>query len=486
MTIGKTDSNERPFARWRRGAIGCGAIAAVVALLWLWWNHLANRRLDAAIAAIVARHEPIFAADFTPPPLADDENAATYINAAGAAISPSWSTSNSNGTFPEYPPFPPAWYQMNSAAIASDGKTLALARQARQFNRAVWVHQLASPVLVTLLRYLNTSRALANTLADAAMLAHVQGDDAEAIERMRDLLHEADMLDDNNPWLVGRLVSIGIDALANERLQVIAADNLHIAGARFPGPTNGSAHPVSRQVVVELIAQLLDDEREKNWQRQVFLGERMTKLDADQFMIKRMSVLRPMFKLDAVRMLDEDQMVLRAIEQTNWPAASAAIAPVGSHGYPVWSSGPATPSPTPPRFSRVVSNGLGSSMNRYLLTEFRVEADRHVVAAALAIDLYKCDHGNWPTTLAELGPDYLPQVPINPFSTSAEPLGYLVHFNMLAGGAERPLLFFDTASNPTPSSPPRYPCFGWQSGSPSREWRDLTVWTPPPTTEPNP
>src|SRR5271155_2146293 len=175
--------------------------------LWLLWNHIANQRLQSAIDQIITRHEPLYPADFAPPPLPDNQNAATYLKAAAAAIDQyNWSPRSSNYNFPNYPPFGVQWEQMADAAVRSNPTPLALSRQARQFDRAVWVRLPPKPLFVNLsLPFLNDSRALANLLADAAQFAHQHGDDDEAIERVRDLLHEADSLDDNNLTLITRL-----------------------------------------------------------------------------------------------------------------------------------------------------------------------------------------------------------------------------------------------------------------------------------------
>jgi hypothetical protein len=43
----------------------------------------------------------------------------------------------------------------------------------------------------------------------------------------------------------------------------------------------------------------------------------------------------------------------------------------------------------------------------------------------LAIYLYAQDHGDWPSSLETLVPDYLPRVPADPFATDENPIRYV-------------------------------------------------------------
>jgi len=54
---------------------------------------------------------------------------------------------------------------------------------------------------------------------------------------------------------------------------------------------------------------------------------------------------------------------------------------------------------------------------------FRTRAERQMAATAMAFRLYKLDHGDLPSNLAELLPDYLPDLPLDPFA-DGKPIGY--------------------------------------------------------------
>ena len=138
-----------------------------------------------------------------------------YLRAAQwiTAISPA----ASNFTYPDYPPFGPEWDRMAQAAWDTNAPVRRLAHQARSSDQANW------PDDKTM--YLNSCRALANDLGDAALYEHLHGNDAGAGETMQDLLHLAAMLRQNSRrgHLVRPLVAGGIDALLATRLLVIAS-----------------------------------------------------------------------------------------------------------------------------------------------------------------------------------------------------------------------------------------------------------------------
>lgn len=460
--------------RWwlaTRLLLTAAALAVIIAPLWLAWDHVASRRLAARIALLRSQGEPIFRADFVPPPLPDDQNAAVLLKAAGAAVPEDPACPNSsNLTFPDYPPFPPPWRSMIDAAMAANAQPLRLAREARSRNDAVWLQVPPAPIEAHLgadLTFLNSQRALANLLADAAMADHIDGNDAEAIERIRDVFHQADMLDRHNFLLINRLVSIGIDAVAQARLQVICSDNLRIGDAPV-ATAHGVVRPARAAVIRQLIRYLLDDRPQQVAIRNAILGERMMLLDLASDAAAHSLLLRPMLQLDEVHVLDRDELYLQAARQPAWPATGATAVAVP---------------PDVPRVSRPVSqqNFFGRSGDRFLLTNFRVMADRQALAAILALRLYQADHGHWPRRLGELVPRYLPAVPVDRFSTGAPPLGYMVVNDPTVSKEPRPVVFFNqhATTATTAPMPPAYPCIGWQNSTAS-QWRDAAHWTAVP------
>ena len=64
------------------------------------------------------------------------------------------------------------------------------------------------------------------------------------------------------------------------------------------------------------------------------------------------------------------------------------------------------------------------SLSRAVQFHFRALTSRRLAATGLAIRLYEIDHGHRPHTLNELVPDYLPAIPLDPFSPDGAPIGY--------------------------------------------------------------
>jgi hypothetical protein len=128
----------------------------------------------------------------------------------------------SNSLFTGYPPYVPEWHEMEKRAFEFNAPARVLVRQARSYQKAVWP---SSAIEGTPdLRHLNQCRALGTEVADAAIYHHLQGNDAEAIESQRDLLHLADLLDASEHRLVEPIVGLGLRMLSMHRLEVITAN----------------------------------------------------------------------------------------------------------------------------------------------------------------------------------------------------------------------------------------------------------------------
>lgn len=462
----------------------------MLAIAWLAWMRYAERRLRVRVEAIRARHEPLYPQDFAIAPMPPEQNAAAMLQAAAAAmVAGVDSPSMSSLTYPGYLPHPPAWHAMANAVVAADQPTLALARKARRATGADWGGgTFQSPVIGNFrqMARLGSARDLANLLGDAAEHAHLQdGDDTEGIERLRDLLHQSEILARGNSLLIGRLVSLGIEDLALARLQLIAPGLQITETAHRPTPATMPARAVGREVIQSLILQLLNERSGREARRHAMLGERMAVLDTALRLVDRSTILRPLFLLEAARGLDQFELDIRAVDQANDPASRALFATqtpaLRSARFRSGAGAMATPADAP-RFSRLLSMSLGGSWDRYMVTEWRLVAARRATVVSLAAQLYRGDHGRWPATLEALVPDYLPMVPRDPFFDPERPMGYLLLSGALPDGGDRPLVYFELDGKVNKAAPPAEPCYGWNRGD--RQWVDLSRWSPTPTTAP--
>jgi hypothetical protein len=463
-------STQVPKTRFLGLLISTAAVLLSFGLVWLGWSQVAGRRLQARVDALVARHEPISPQDFATPPVPKAENAATYLNAAVAAMSRTvWPPSSSQLVYPRYPPFPAEWHNMAEQAVAADRKALDLARQARPFHRVDW------GIPPGVYGSGNWFRSLASLLGDAALLAHMHNDDAEALECVRDALHEAEVLDDGEGGIVSHFIAIGIQSLALERLQAMAPD-LRIARDGSAGPLADNSKAVPREVVVAMIRELLDDSGPRLCRRRAFLSNRSETYMYFTPIRASASVLRPMVDLEAARVLDDSTCLLQAVDEPTFASAEHVMSHRPLRAL-MQSNSPvhrANNDPSP-GYAHVLSAAF-STTDGYVRSEWRSIAERRGAATDLAIQLYQRDHGAWPATLQALVPAYLSAVPLAPFGAADQPLGYAVVHGSPPGVAERPMLYFDVPDGRAPGAPPLEPVF--ESGNPGREWRDVSRWSP--------
>ena len=68
---------------------------------------------------------------------------------------------------------------------------------------------------------------------------------------------------------------------------------------------------------------------------------------------------------------------------------------------------------------------MSSAGSRTFTQFYEALATRRIAAVIIAVQLYRAEHGNgYPVSLAQLVPDYLPSVPIDPMAGDGRPLGY--------------------------------------------------------------
>jgi hypothetical protein len=128
---------------------------------------------------------------------------------------------------------------------------------------------------------------------------------------------------------------------------------------------------------------------------------------------------------DELQMLQADQIILETIRtvKTNQffnPAYSNMVVQLGALGI--------TNPPDSwlmqldvPDYRRIFSSSAGA-VSRTVLWAMSAEACKRVVITAVALKRYQLKHGNWPETLANLSPEFLPAVPLDP--VDGKPLRY--------------------------------------------------------------
>jgi hypothetical protein len=478
---GESDLPYPPRFRWFKRLSLLGFVLLVgLGGLRAWWGRHADQLLAAEHAAMRAAGHPVEPAELNETPLPAERNAAAFILKAIALREMSATGPHqSSGEFTEYPPFPPAWHKLAGEMVAANGPVFPLLREARAHDAFDWGMRLPTPASAVLLPHLNQSRGLCNFLTDAALREHASGNDAAALELIRDARHVSRAVG-SQPFLVSHLVSTGCDALALHRLQVIAAGMTLRDGEDFPIGSEIPEGPATRGQVRALVGELLRPPPPAGRMGRALAGERVFATDLIRSATARNPVLRPLFALEERRGLASTRWYAGAAAAQTWPDAQLATrarraaAPAAAAGGN--------------RLATAFSSMVAVSVDAALRQDMRAETSRRLAAVSLAVQLFRADHGGqWPASLDALVPAYLPAVPVDPFALSGERLQYVVFKNALPFGRDRPVVFSVAEDGGDQTSPgiglPPLPEFGWVSREVDGR-RDLVRWHPLPAWAP--
>lgn len=456
-----------PPLRWtKRWLLIVGALLLVLAAAWIVWAHIAASRLQAQVDTILARHEPLYQEDLALRAVPATENAAAYLRQAIAALPDldapgrEQTPSSSNMRFKVYPPFPAEWFRLADAAVAASARTLELVRQASACKQAHW-----GPLETTpwgTYEIFGWVRQLANVLRDAALDAHMHGDDAEAIARSEDQLQEAAAIEQMRPAdVIVDLVAIAVEDGGVADLEVIAPD-LRIGSAEDTTFSVNHPRPAARGEVEHLIGELLRDDVPYGQAKTALFGERANVFKDCRSLREGLTVLRPMIDLEAVRLMAEYPS---EVEYLGHPAATRSRMHSARN-----------PKPGDVPYSRYFTYDHSIVGAYQWVVALRV-ARRHMAAAALAARLFYLDHQRWPRDLAELVPDYLPAIPGDPTDETGGSIQYSILRGALPKGGDRPLIFYGRPeAGRAPDPPPNEPDF--ESANTWPRWVDLARWSP--------
>ncbi len=404
-------------------------ILALVVLRW-WWGYEADRRLQAKIDEYRAAGQPVTIEDFQFPPVPDGENAAYCLIKAAAAVAVDPNSTLSVSSVLDNPEMMETRAAALRRLIAANLKSLRQARLSRSKARVDWGVRFTTPVVNitgTVLPLLSPQRELGRLLWVAAVWQHRSGDDAAAVETLRDAMAQVERVGQIG-ILIAHLTAIGVDGLAVSAVESVAAD-LAIADALAASPTTPS--PARREQVQALIADLLDEAGlQEAWRRSMY-GERLWHLEMARDPMGavgwlpgpaapgpgllarlRSFPLAPIFKLDCLFSAQFATTAIDACLAESYPTAQAHVL-----RYPSFDSGIE-------RVTHSLSRIGVPSLQRIVQLHFRMIAMRRMAATALAIRLYELDHGSRPGSLEELAPDYLSSIPADPFAADGRSLGY--------------------------------------------------------------
>ena len=428
-------SEHKPKRRWGKWVALSLALLILLLVGGHWnWGVSADKRLKARVELLRAQGEPMLPEDFRQAPVPEAENFVVDIRAAAKLIDgsdPVWQAFNNLEV--HRLPLTDRERQIMAAATERFAESLRRIRGSRHKTGVDWGLSFSAPMITTLLPDLSPTRQLASLIAGKAIVAHAAGDDAEAIESLRDVLAIGRAVE-RVPFLVGHLVAVGVSSLAWDR-----------AGQIAPGLKVGSGgKAAAREQVQALIAELLDEKPVSEGQRLAYRGERAAQLDTmrrlhsgelsfnaiaggapggSQALQSTLGyALKPLMLSEAELMVSYMTHVIGALDKPTWPAYQVAAPNILNR---------LGASPIRHPFSRMLLPSLDRAAERH----YQALTERRMAAIALALRLYAHDHGGkLPAKLDELVPAYLPALPLDPMAAEPRPFGY-------KPDGERPMLY---------------------------------------------
>jgi hypothetical protein len=369
-----TAAPPRRFWWLKRLSFAFALLFALLLALRLLWGHVAQRRVDQRILAAQSAGEPVVPSDFIDPNKpADAENAAVAFGAAAMALKFNQAQSAFDARYDPDIALSESDRKLLAGIVAGNVKALALSRHAATLPHVDWGVRYTTPLLWTLLPHLSPARRLASFLRYAAIDHHLSGMDGQTVEDLRDIIREGDDIDRGQPvFLVTHLVSIAINSLATDTI------------ARYAGElqidTTTAGATTTAQVRM-LIDQLLDDQTYRKAVAGSWYAERLIGFDeatADYVIYRTpqhqwwLWPIRPMFRLDAVRLFDWYSAVAAASSEASLPVAMAKMPAL-----------PPMPSASPlRRMSRMYESVLTPSFARHPRALSPVGATPHRGGAA--------------------------------------------------------------------------------------------------------
>lgn len=330
----------------KRIGIAIGVLLVALFALRSWWGWEANRRLQAEIDRIIAAGEPIYPEDFDPnEEIPDDQNAAKFLRDAENAIALTAEQTQLLQDFLGKTAELAKHMDELKAMIEANAEVFELARGARRAPGVEWGLRIRSPAINSMLPSFSGQRQLCRLLNAAAYHHRATGRDDLGVETLRDAIAQGDTLS-YHPSLIAQLVVMANEAVAAQTVEK-TAPTMKIA---VPGEHDvlSADEAASREQVVGLIEDLLNDRRYRSAMTRAMLGERMLQLDIARTVLDgqmslgslapwgapaRPSVLElllsypivPLLYLGGLTALKNSTACVEASRQQDWQRVSAVL-----------------------------------------------------------------------------------------------------------------------------------------------------------------
>ena len=421
----------------KRILIGAGALLVLLIAMRIYWGYEADRRIQAEIARYRAAGQPVFPEDFVLPPIPDEDNAALLLEQAVEIADLPYEDYHVLATLVDDPSEYASLREQVERILESYVGALDLVRESRTRPAVRWSALLEAPSPHRDREIIETASKMSVLvrLAHAALMYHdTRGDDAAAVECMRDMVFCTDSL--------GALAGYTITHLTTCSMTHMFKSSIEWASPRLLintqyGAEDAGHMPAGRRQVQSLISELLNEDGAKEGWRNAWLTERAETAEflashvgrsvpAHEFLRRYRGdhrpyspvinigagyLLSPLFKTCMLHECRHSTAQLHAGERPDYKSANRELL---RHSFP------------DKVIDRVVALNPSFSLSRDFVLNLHWSAIslRRMAATALAIRMYEIDHGSRPLALADLVPDYLPYVPKDPFSEDGRPISY--------------------------------------------------------------
>lgn len=436
MSCGRRSMNERPNSAtmdqadppavepipvrfwWLKRILIVSAIVLTgLVALRVWWGWEAHRRLQAEIDKYIAAGEPIYPQDFDQEPVPDDQNAVKMLDDAVAALNLTGEEDQLVEAILDDFDLVHQHLDELRALVGANAPALGLIRAARDAPGVDWGMRIRSPALSFLFPNLSGHRKLSKLLSVITAYYDAIGDSESAVDILRDAFAHADAIQ-RQPTLISHLVAISCHRLHARSIERLAP-NLQIDGTEASG-TEAGVRASSRSSVEQLLSDLLNKRAIEDGFVLAMWSERMAQLDIgtqgvpgnawvfvwgtppSPWLTAAAYAIKPMFGLDALRGLRKTTAIASVVGEP-YMEASPTLVDLPPPGSPLEA------------VVHPLSNALLPSFERSFLLAYCDIATRQMAGMALAIRLYEVDRGHRPEQLADLIPDYLRDLPADPF-----------------------------------------------------------------------
>ncbi len=426
-----------PPRYWWLKRLGIVCVLMMVGLvgLRLYWGWEADRRLQIQLDKFRADGQPVLPSEFDAllDAVPDDENAAILLEKAMNKIV---ATAKDGTNFEDFRDDPTLFETNMSTAreiIEANEAVFAMVEQALELPNVAWPSSVQSYLMTFLPKLFSLQRQLGKLLWFKAAYGCETSDYVACIKTTHLMLDYGEVVG-NHPILLTWLVGIATIGQTN---RIIEEYGTRIS-LKIPHFRHDSTGLADRNHVLRLRDALLNERKVRRNMRTAFRGEGAIQISlADSLVLlamggvlatpapslsfsRRMTtwIFRPISALEMSEALRYTVALLKATNKPNWPSATATIIEprqhtslIGMLSHPYASLLGVTAKP--------IVNSLRLAYKHLLY--------RRMAATALAIGLYKADHDQRPEQLEQLVPEYLPAVPLDPFSPSDEAIRYILH-----------------------------------------------------------